>query len=366
MYVLSDLYYQWGDIAKAKLTAETCIAKNKNFSNAYNLLGLISQRNGDFDHAKTQFEKAIEENSRNVLAENNLAYVYFKQGNPDNATTLFKRVLDEKPGDSGASLGLAEIGLAHDFENQKKNVKTYLDTALKTASTDDRVNYVMGKYYVAIGNYDDAIDYVKKAIAFNSRLPAYYVTLTELYLHHEQYSDAIQSIGFALRMESDNSHAVRLLALTYMKMNRYDKAAVVFEKELSLNPEDPEFVYYSIGKCYEQMGERKNSFFNYRKAIDLLSARKTLTSDETTQLCDSYLFMGRHYDDLGKPNQSINYYNKVIALCPDRTEVNKYMGFAYRDLGNKEKAIAYFKVYLSSDIKPEDSADIIEVVKRLR
>jgi tetratricopeptide (TPR) repeat protein len=88
-------------------------------------------------------------------------------------------------------------------------------------------------------------------------------------------SDASKHRKLALNIKEnpDDSFSKFALAVEFKKMDRFDKARVLFE---SIRNNDPGYVgvYYHLGKTYEVLGMNRQALITYNEGIEIASANK--------------------------------------------------------------------------------------------
>ena len=150
--VLTSLYMQRGDTAKALSVAEGLVKGSRDNLSALNLLGAIRAASGDVAGARAAYEQVLQRDPDFVPAQLNLARVEAEEGRPDAArarlTTLF---------------------------NKRKN--------------DARVMHELGLLAQREGDMTEAIDWLRKAAAKQPDEPRAALALVEV-LHATRQSGA--------------------------------------------------------------------------------------------------------------------------------------------------------------------------------
>lgn len=81
----------------------------------------------------------------------------------------------------------------------------------------------------------------------------------------------LKTLAANIKKDPGDSFSKFALALEFQKMDRYDKARILFE---SIRKNDPTYVgvYYHLGKTYELLGMYQQALDTYREGIELASA----------------------------------------------------------------------------------------------
>lgn len=81
----------------------------------------------------------------------------------------------------------------------------------------------------------------------------------------------LKTLALNIKKDPSDSFSKFALALEFNKMDRYDKARVLFE---SIRNDDPEYVgvYYHLGKTYELLGMNRQAVITYKEGIEIASS----------------------------------------------------------------------------------------------
>ena len=84
----------------------------------------------------------------------------------------------------------------------------------------------------------------------------------------------LKKLATYIKQNPDDSFSKFALALEFKKMERYDKARVLFE---NIRANDPGYVgvYYHLGKIYELLDMSEQAAVTYREGIRIASANKS-------------------------------------------------------------------------------------------
>ncbi|MEA5551685.1 tetratricopeptide repeat protein, partial [Anabaena cylindrica UHCC 0172] len=100
--------------------------------------------------------------------------------------------------------------------------------------------------------------------------------------------------------------------------------------------------FLSIGRVYNDLGEKQKALEYYNQALLLFRAVGYKEGEAST-----FLSIGRVYNDLGEKQKALEYYNQALFLfraVDDRggeaITLNN-IGKVYSDLGEKQKALEY-------------------------
>ncbi len=95
-------------------------------------------------------------------------------------------------------------------------------------------------------NYDEAIEYYKKAIVINSNYADAHANLGVTYIQKGKFDEAISNLKQAITIDQKNVGAHYNLGLVYDKKGKIDEAILEYEKTIDINP--------SFAKAYQNLG----------------------------------------------------------------------------------------------------------------
>ena len=137
---------------------------------------------------------------------------YYQQGKLNQALLEFKKVATYAPGSPLVHVNIAKIYYhmgALDQAIHESKVAIQLSTANQVDSSF-WAYYVLGKCYMVMGRYDEAIQQFKKASALNfpykRELSLPYWELSQIYEFKGQYEKAIDSLKFYKTLNPEESH----------------------------------------------------------------------------------------------------------------------------------------------------------------
>lgn len=120
---------------------------------------------------------------------------------------------------------------------------------------------------------------------------------------------------------------------SYLQLNKPDSALLVFEKGVTVFPENA-YIRRSLGYLYSAMNQRQNAINNYQMAIEV--TRK----DEGRELkADDFRALGKLLVAEGQMDNAIPVYEELARLEPQNQEVQETLAALYRQMGNEEAMI---------------------------
>ncbi|WP_448587416.1 tetratricopeptide repeat protein [Thermocrinis sp.] len=129
------------------------------------------------------------------------AYEYHMIGDLDKAIELYKKSVDIYP----TAVAYTFMGWAH---SMKGDYQTAIELCLKAIELDPDFGNPyndIGSYLIALGMYDEAVFWLKKAIVAKNYEPRHYphINLARVYLAKGMYKEALWELENAIRLAPD-------------------------------------------------------------------------------------------------------------------------------------------------------------------
>lgn len=217
---------------------------------------------------------------------------------------------------------------------------------LSTAGCDrlkarDQLNKGIRAYKMA--QYTQAAEFFKTACALDPKLPVARLYLATAYAQQfipgaeseentKMGERAVEEFKKVLVDEPNNANSVAGIASIYFNMKRLDDAKIWYQKQIQLDPTNPE-AYYSIGvigwsQTYpERMKVKADNNIQQEAPIKDAKIREPLCAKNMPIIEDAF-----------------KHLNKAVELRPDYDDAMAYVNLMYRekadceaDLGEREK-----------------------------
>lgn len=332
--LMAKLYGKMGDELSSANWYVNALNKNPLNDRDYFELAKLYMKNNRFNEARGFLERAIELEPFEVKYRAAYArYLYDVKGTDVAIGYLLDLMKDEKFFSQKAYL-TGEIGIYYyrsgkieNFEDiQKKLVemdypkKNLYEYVIKTSMIDNR--------------YDDVI---KNAIQLLEIEPGDIKTrmfLGKIYFEQERFTKALEQFREVRDMMSSYPRLKYYIAKAYLSIGDRNKAYEMAQEEVQTNPHlaDGYILTGDIAILKEKWleGER-----NYRKALrikgDSVDAVKGL----------AYINYKKN-----KLDSALALYRKAQELDPSNAENYRMLGEIYRLLGQGQKAVDHYEVYL--------------------
>ncbi|MBZ0091886.1 MAG: tetratricopeptide repeat protein, partial [Sulfuricellaceae bacterium] len=189
-------YVNDGNLTKA---LEICLAilnSNGDDVDALHVGGIIAFQQNEMDTALNLISKAVELDPTFTAAFLNLGLIYRSLGKTDEAGACFHKVLELDPEqdeakaylktlpDKNYSMSIQEAIQFALTEHQKGNAEAaeiIYRRILEVESNNTDALHLLGVLHAQCGQPNEGIELIKKAIAINPGVPAFYRNLADIY-----------------------------------------------------------------------------------------------------------------------------------------------------------------------------------------
>jgi len=291
--ILGTSYLKLRKFENSKKQFEKYIRYVKNNSLAYLNLGTVHSILSDYKNGLLMFERAIEISHKEPRAYLGIAKIKLALGKTDEANIYFKKVI-EIGGNSSIS-NYAKRSIA--TENKKKPADN------NTIITHDNPEeyYSHGYRYYLNSNFQKSAEMYKKYLSLKPEDDYVWCSLGESYLRCGEVKLAAEAFKKAAKISPQKGLYFKELALSFYKLEDYEKVIVAASKAKELGKADS--VTYCIwGKALFERG-------NINEAIIMLD--HSLKSNKNNLLAKYFLA-----EALAKNDDTINaigYLEEIIT-----------------------------------------------------
>ena len=227
------------------------------------------------------------------------------------------------------------------YNHQDPNkMATYIQQAITRQPDSADLLYYQGEANRLNGDYSGAINSYKQALQLNPNFaPAYLAKANATLLGFpSNWKDAKGDMLTAIQIDPNLTEAYFDLANITMDKNLDANTAIHYlDTAYKLNPNSP-LVHLYYSKAYLMLKQADKSFAEARKAIDL---------DLT--LLDAYRALGEAAVTMNQPVEAINELTFYTIYMPDDAEALSWLGLAYRQQKDNDKAQEYFGKAIKAD-----------------
>jgi tetratricopeptide (TPR) repeat protein len=329
---LTAKYYIYReDFASSVAWLQRAINKDPlNDKNQFELAKMYIKYN-KFNRAKTRLNKAMDLDPANT--EYRVAYskILYEVDGASFAIGYLYDVLQDFP-DNGRIL--SQIGISYYRSGQIKSFEGIKEKLRSIPNKDTTLYEFLIEAAVIDGKPQDQIEYSQKLIEQNPGDLKTRLNLGKIYMSQEKYKKALNEFK-AIEDRLETYPMLQLyMANLYMLTDNLDKATELAMKEVKANSSS-ELGYILLGDIYSRKKEYVEAENSYKKAQKI-----------NGENVDMLLGLAKINFKKSQYDLTLDLFLKARENAPERAEIHKLLGDAYRKMGQSSLAIESYKLFL--------------------
>lgn len=257
-------------ITKALAAIDSAKGIDADDSEIYRVEGYVHEVNADFESALTAYDTAIEKNDKNILAYAGRGHVFRMMGALDEAIVDFTKAADLDPDNVYELVYVNLCNLEYSrsqYEDAIKNCKIVIkNDGITDPIFQSEAYQILSAIFADARDYTQAKNYLLQAKTISPNDANLYVTLSDLNLYEQNFTEAEENAREAIRLSSQKSAAYLALAKALYMQERYNDAIQAAQTGVDLVPNDVSLLlpskplvvsnlYHTIANNYRQMGD---------------------------------------------------------------------------------------------------------------
>ena len=264
----------------------------------------------------------------------------------------------------------------------EKAVSAYLSAA-NIDQKDPNLHYNLSALYERLGRQKEADFYLDNAVTLNSEDLEGRLKLAERLADKGNFEGARKALSPVLEKKPDSKRGLALMANVLERQGDNTELRKVYEKMLSLDPEN-EAVSYNLGVLEYEDGNLKGAlpyfeayaknhpddatvqellFDIYRKENNASAAyeKALLLLDLKPEVMEPYDFVFEYLKKKGAYDQLISILEAGLQHNPDQTHLNEYLATAYLKAGKADLGIRSIEKLLEGQ-KNSQAAPLLDAL----
>lgn len=357
-FILANLYFQGGNLAKAEQYYSNAVVKHPDFRRAYKNLGLVQVQNGDYSKAIKTLSKAMELGEVDGRAYGLLGYGYLTEERYYPAEAAYRQAIILQPDNKDWRVGLAQCLLQTE---RYADAVALFDTLIKEDPDNSDFWLLQSNAYIGKG---DSLAAAKNIEIVRRMSKADLSTLTllgDIYMNNENADLALEAyLAAADLATADDAKSLIRAAELLTRTGNYDQAIVMIKKSrdtLGANlDEKQELQLLNLQAKIARVQDDDEA------AVQLLTQiveRDALNGDAIIELANYYAETG----DMAKATNRYEQAEKIDAF--EREAVIAHAQTLVRN-GDYRKALPLLRraLQIKADGNLEDYADRVERAAR--
>lgn len=195
------------------------------------------------------------------------------------------------------SIGMYQLAVFSAYgANDYKNAEKYIYKALSDTTHAVLLYQIGSKTYAALNDTLKALDYLYKGWKEDPKKEYFYLTLTQYYINHKQYNEALEIVDKQLNTDSLNNQLWYIKGKSHQCLEQYQEAIEAYEHAIQIKEDDVQSLC-GMGNTYilmaQQISEKNTANVEskeyrknrqqqqkiYNKAKGYLEKARTLSQD---------------------------------------------------------------------------------------
>lgn len=211
------------------------------------------------------------------------------------------------------------------------SLNAYTRAAKQSTPQSDDLK-VVALDYVLLNDYDDAIRWMKQAVAFDPKNEQAWYGLGRCLYSQSEFTEAQQAFERALALDPHDVKAEANLGLAYEMANQPDQAEAAYKAAVALANADPktdEWPYLDYGSFLLEHDRPADAIALLQRAVAV-----------APQCAQCHGKLGRALAETGAAKQGVDQLRQAVTLSPQDPRLHYDLGRAYRAAGDMDQARA--------------------------
>jgi len=288
---MGSLYKEYGEIVKAITFYQSAIAATPDFVEPYNNLGVLLHQQQEFNQALECFKHTVFLAPTYAEAHCNLGGTFLSLEQYDNAQFHFEKTLELKSDSADAYHGIAKIQLykQHFIESEESIRKAI-------AISPDQAEFYqhLSAIYNDQGDHTQALSYLDHALSMDATAASLHISKGTVLMEMGKIPEAEAQF---IKIAQDSIVDTRIFAhysLVQLRKVKSDspslKALLSIDSSIQDVPTNKlEYVYFALGKCFDDLGEWSKAFEFFTKGCQLKRKKISYNITEQIQLTEKII-----------------------------------------------------------------------------
>jgi Flp pilus assembly protein TadD len=290
--------------ARAAPLLEKAVELGPELSEAWPALGVACFNAGEYQRAIAPLTRALNAKPSDAALKRMLAMAHLNTGGYVRAAELLR---DDPELAADASLQFA-YGLALVRSDHAPEAEAVFARLLREHGDSAELSVLLGQASAQQGDFDGAIEALRRALALKADVAEANGTLGEIYLKQGKLAEAEQALRAELKRQPDDLKSRQNLAAVLDMQQRGDEALTLLRGIVKAAPDSAD-ARYLLGKILLAQGAAEDAVAELEKAAALAP------EDARVQYQ-----LGRAYQKLGRPEEARRRFEQFQQLKDKRRE----------------------------------------------
>lgn len=293
-----------------------------------------------FASAIKALQKDVTGNPNNLDNYFELGALYSRLNKTDSARVFFNKLTEINPKSAISIVGSGYVAL--NSGNAAEAKAMFEKAAKNTKFKDGAVMRRIGEAYLYSpkGNLDNAIEYLKKAIAIEIKNPVTYYSLGEAYYTKKEGGPAVTNYEFCTDYDKSAAWAYSRIGQIFEGSKNYVKADEAYKAALAADPDYP-FIYKDLANWTY----RRHDYVSALKNFNTYQKLSGDNSIEAKTLKSTYTFYNKDY------KQTLELVNEIMKVDSSKNYMIRLLGYSSFEQGDSLAAKNYMEKFFQKTAK---------------
>ncbi len=316
------------------------IAKRANYSDAYFQKGLLSRHFQKMEDAKNNFNKVVSLNkSFTKEAHFELGEIYFEEKKYDESLKNYSIIISSGTGENLKKAYLHRGKCYYYTKQLEKSINDFNNA--NALQSNDEAYFYLGLNAIETKDWLAAETHFNNAIKLNDKNGEYYLLRGSVFFsqadnpedkhHHDKLKSALTDYDKALELDDKLEEAYYERGEVKMELSDYKGAIADFQTATKIDPSDLD-AHYLKAMCNFHYGYEKQA---KNELEDILR--------KDSKFVDAIYQLGRIELDEENLAMAIGYFDRLVAIGSEDSDVYLFRAYGRIDLGDKAGACQDFR-----------------------
>jgi len=341
---LGELAAAEGDAAAAEKAFLVALGLDAAYAPAEIGLAKLALAKGDPAAARARLERALAVDPRSVEAHVSLGGLLWKAKDLPAAEKAFQSAVDLQPRNALALTGLGAVKLerGEDVDGAVQR--------LTAASNEDpghaKTREWLGRALLRKGETPAAIAQLRKAVELEPTSAEHHLQLGIAIERSGALAEAVEEYGASAAADPKFADAHERLGLLLAQNGRFEDAAAAYEKAIAAAPKVSRH-RIALADCKERLGKHDDAVRIYREVMKMDPAAVQV-----------FYKLARALHESHGASAALPLYERAAREEASNPMPHYYLGYHYKERGQKAKAGAEFKRFLALKPDADERKDI--------
>ena len=347
---LGELKLAQGDAAAADAAFRRALSLDGGHAPALIGLARIALARGDLPGARASLEQALAADPGRIDARRIHGEILWRSGDLKGAEADFRAAADAAPREA---IGFVRLGAVRLELGDVAGALKALESATGLDTNLAEGQFWLGRALLAKGELPGALTRLKRAIDLAPAVGLHHLWHGVALERSNALVEAVEAYRAAAAADPKLADAWERMGNLYAGVGRCEDAVPAFERALAAAPGTLR-LKISIADCRERQEKHDVAIKLYREVLKA-----------DAKAAPVYYKMARALHESAGAKAAVPWYERAVREEPDNPMPYYYLGFAYKDRGQRAKAVQLFKQYLVKRPDAEDKKDIEQEIEDL-